>query len=284
MVDLLILRHHFARLTLVPQRGGAVRAFEWRGRNILRPTPATAGDDPFEMACFPMVPYVNRIARGRFEFGGRVVQLERNWSGDPHPIHGQGWGAPWSIATATPSDATLIFDGGADEWPWRYRCEQRFALDEEGLSIELAVENLGVTPMPAMIGLHPYFPDPAHAQMHARLPRVWQTDSAALPIGQIDTPPQWALEPRRPLGAASLDHCFAQWNGVASLDWPDRRLTMRAAGCAFLHVYTPHGQDLFCVEPQTAPPGALERGAAEAAVLAGGERLSIEVRLCPGEP
>ena len=102
MVEFLILRHRAARLTLAPQLGGAIRAFEWRGRDILRPAAATA-DDPFEMACFPMVPYVNRIAHGRFEFGGRAVQLERNWTADPHPIHGQAWRRPWSRRRAAPT-------------------------------------------------------------------------------------------------------------------------------------------------------------------------------------
>lgn len=280
MVDLLTLRHDFARLTLAPRQGGAIRAYEWRGHQVLRPA-AAGGDDPFEAACFPMVPFVNRIAHGRFEFGGRLVQLERNWSADPHPIHGQAWRRPWSIATATPSGAVLIFDGGADEWPWRYRCEQRLRLDDEGLCVALTLENLGVTAMPAMLGLHPYFPDPKHARMQARLPRVWRTDAAALPITQIETPPGWAFEPGRPLDAVALDHCFAGWDGVASLEWPEYRVAMQAARCPFLHVYSPPAQDFFCVEPQTAAPGALERG--EAAVLGPGERLAIEVRFSPEE-
>ena len=283
MVDVLTLRHESARLTLAPQQGGAIRAYEWRGRDVLRRATRRAGDDPFEMACFPMVPFVNRIAHGRFEFGGRSVQLERNWSADPHPIHGQAWRRPWSIATATASSAILTFDGGADEWPWRYRCEQRFALHDEGLTIELAIENLGVTPMPAMLGLHPYFPDPLHARMHARLPQVWRTDAGALPIERIETPSEWAFDPGRAVAAAALDHCFAGWNGSISLEWPEHRVTLHAARCAFLHVYSPPSQEFFCIEPQTAPPGALERGAGEAAVLAPGESLGIEVRLSPGE-
>ncbi len=284
MVDFLTLRHASARLTLAPHLGGAIGAFEWRGRDILRPAPANAGDDPFAMACFPMVPYVNRIANGRFDFGGRAVQLEPNWSADPHPLHGQGWRAPWSVATATPSSATLSFEGGADEWPWRYHCEQRFELDEEGLAIELAVENRGVTPMPAMLGLHPYFPDATHAALRARLPRVWQTDNAALPLEEIETPADWAFEPGRAVGAVPLDHCFTGWNGLATLRWPDRLVIVRAAHCGFLHVYAPPARDFFCIEPQTGPPGALERRAGEVAVLAPGERLAIQVHLAPGEP
>src|SRR3984957_9975826 len=85
------------RVTLDPGRGGTIRELNWHGHDVLRPTPANAGDDPLDTACFPMVPFVNRIAYGRFEFGGRTVQLERNWSEDPHPLHGQGWRKPWTV-------------------------------------------------------------------------------------------------------------------------------------------------------------------------------------------
>ena len=60
----LLLQYQATRLTLDPTRGGAIREFTWQGQDFLRPTPATAGDDPFEMACFPMVPFVNRVAGG----------------------------------------------------------------------------------------------------------------------------------------------------------------------------------------------------------------------------
>jgi aldose 1-epimerase len=115
------------------------------------------------------------------------------------------------------------------------------------------------------------------------VPRVWRTDANSLLVEPVDTPREWAFEPRRPVGAANLDHCFADWNGLAVLEWPDRHVTLRAERCSYLQVYTPAGRNFFCVEPQTAPPGALERGTGEAAVLAPGERLSMEMRLSPRE-
>jgi aldose 1-epimerase len=284
MRDFLTIQHHAARLTLAPREGGAVRELEWRGRPVLRPTPAGAGDDPFETACFPMVPYVNRIAHGRFEFGGRTVQLERNWSEDPHPLHGQGWRAAWSVFSVTATSAAMSFEGGADEWPWRYHCEQRFELLDDGVAIELSIENRSVTPMPAMLGLHPYFPDAAHAELRANLPRVWLADDGALPTEEVETPRAWRFEPGRAVNAVTLDHCFAGWNGIASIRWPERRVILRASHCRFLHVYAPPGRDFFCVEPQNAPPGALVRRAGETSVLAPGERQSIRVHFSPGEP
>ncbi len=280
--SLLVLEYQDTRLTVDPRRGGTIRELNWRGHDILRPTPVGAGNDPFDTACFPMVPYVNRVAHGRFEFGGRAVRLARNWSEDPHPLHGQGWQAPWNVTAASRSSATLRFEGGADEWPWRYSCEQRFQLLQETLSIELSIRNLSDAPMPAMLGLHPYFPDATHAQLQAQLPRVWMTDREALPTEEVETPPSWSFDASRAVDAVALDHGFTGWNGVAFLRWPQYTVTVRAPDCKFLHVYAPKGRDFFCIEPQTAPVGALNRDPVQASVVVPGGRLAMRVHFLVG--
>ncbi|HEY2145453.1 MAG TPA: aldose 1-epimerase [Steroidobacteraceae bacterium] len=280
--DFVVLRHESMRLTLDPQRGGSIRDFSWRGQDILRPTPAGAGDDPFEMACFPMVPYANRVANGRFNFGGRPVQLQRNWPEDPHPLHGNGWRSSWGVVDTSVSRATVQFEGGADEWLGRYRCEQNFNLTDDGLAIELSVRNLSDAPMPAMLGLHPYFGDVSRARMHALVPRVWLTDDAALPVQEAQTPVDWRFEPPRALDSVSLDNCFSGWNGTAALRWPERTVTLRATHCSYLHVYVPPQGDFFCIEPQTSATGALGRDAGEATIIAPGERFAIRVQFAVG--
>jgi len=277
-----VLQQGAARLTLDPLRGGTIREFHWQGIPIFRPTGPDAGDEPLETACFPMIPFANRIAQGRFEFGGRSVQLSRNWSGDPHPLHGYGWRAPWSVLGASASSARIRFEGGEDEWPWRYRCEQHFQLLPDGLSIELSIRNLDVAPMPAMLGLHPYFHDAAHARLSAVLPRVWLTDEAALPVAEAPTPLAWRFEPARIVNTLPLDHCFSGWNGIATLRWPDRTVTVRATDCHCLHIYAPAGKDFFCVEPQSAPAGALGREASPLTVIAPGGRSAIRVHFSVG--
>ncbi len=275
--DYLVLQQGGARLTLDPLRGGVIREFDWQGIPIFRPTEPDAGDEPLEVACFPLIPFANRIAQGRFEFDGRSVQLSRNWSGDPHPLHGYGWRAPWSVAGVGTSSATMRFEGGGDEWPWQYRCEQHFQLLPDGLSIELSIRNLSAAPMPAMLGLHPYFHDAAHARLSAVLPRVWMTDEAALPIAEAPTPQAWGFEPGRIVNTLPLDHCFSGWDGVATLRWPDRTVTVRATDCRCLHIYAPAGKDFFCLEPQSAPAGALGRGSDQLTVIASAERAAIRV-------
>jgi len=280
--DVLVLQDEAMRLTLAAHLGGAIRELKWHTVDVLRPAPAGASDDPFEMACFPMVPFVNRIARGCFKFNGQTVRLPPNWSADPHPLHGQGWRAPWTVTAASASAATLAFEGGGDEWPWRYRCEQRFELAHGALSVELSIQNMSNALMPAMLGLHPYFPDAARAELFARLPRVWRTDGDALPLEETATPAAWRFDPPRALRSVSLDHCLSGWEGIADLSWPDRIVTLHATHCRHLHVYAPAGRDFFCVEPQSAAPGALGRG--EATVVSPGERFAIAVCFTPGAP
>jgi aldose 1-epimerase len=280
--DYLVLQQGAARLTLDPLRGGAIREFDWQGIPIFRPTEPAAGDEPLEVACFPMTPFVNRIAQGRFEFGGRSVQLSRNWSGDPHPLHGYGWRAPWSVVVSSSSSATIRFEGGGDEWPWQYRSEQNFQLLRDGLLIELSIRNLSVTSMPAMLGLHPYFYDAAHAHLAAALPRVWLTDEAALPVAEAPTPQAWAFEPGRIINTVPLDHCFSGWDGIAMLRWPDRTVTVRATGCSYLQIYAPAGKDFFCVEPLSAAAGALDRKSDQLIAIAPGERAAIRVHFSVG--
>ena len=76
------------------------------GVDLLRRAPDGA-DDPLAMASFPLVPYANRIAQGRFAFDGADHQLPRNFGDHPHSIHGFGWQASWT-AKATGADHVLL--------------------------------------------------------------------------------------------------------------------------------------------------------------------------------
>jgi aldose 1-epimerase len=278
----MVLRNADSRVTLDAVHGGGVREFSWRGLDIFRRAAETA-TDPFALACFPLVPYANRIAHGRFTYDGREVHVSRNWERDPHPLHGQGWTRQWTIEQQSVSRATMHLLGGGDEWPWRYRAVQEFSLGEDALDILLSVENLSEENMPGMLGLHPYFPQPAQALVQARARTVWLTDVQSLPVQDVLAPPDWSFERPRNAGRVGLDHCFDHWDGIASVRWADRFLNISASGCRALHVYTPPGMDFFCLEPQTAEVGALNRGSKALARLAPGEHLDIKVSFSVGQ-
>jgi aldose 1-epimerase len=280
----MLLRNADTRLMLDAGHGGAIREFSWRGIAVLRPAVAGADNDPMLMACFPLVPYANRIADGRFAFDGHEVRLQRNWDRDPHPLHGQAWRGAWTVESTSDLKATLAFCGGGDEWPWRYRAVQEFQLLADGLAIRLSVENRSDGTMPAVLGLHPYFPEAQLATVQARARTVWLPDAQSLPVQEIMTPADWSFDLPRSAARVALDHCFDHWDGAAVMRWPDRTLRLSASGARALHVYTPANAGFFCLEPQTAAAGALNRTPGEFASLAPGERLELGVRFSIEQP
>ncbi|HTC50724.1 MAG TPA: aldose 1-epimerase [Steroidobacteraceae bacterium] len=274
----MVLRNADTRVAVDAAHGGAIREFSWRSMAILRPAVSSTDTDPMSTSCFPLVPYANRIAEGRFAFDAQEVRLRRNWDRDPHPLHGQGWRSAWTVEHSAEARATLAFDGGGDDWPWRYRALQEFQVLADGLEITLSVANQSDGTMPAMLGLHPYFPQPAAVTVQARARTVWLTDAQALPVQEVMTPQDWSFERPRRAARVELDHCFDHWDGTAVMTWPDRVLRMKATGAHSLHVYTPASADFFCLEPQTAAAGALQRTSAAVAQLAPGESVAMKVR------
>ena len=110
---MLSLRSSGAVLDLLPEIGGAVSRFAVDGADVLRPAPADTMD-VLQTACFPLVPFANRIANGRFTFDGRTIQLPKNFGDHSHVLHGQGWQNPWRTIAQDETSATLAFEHAAD--------------------------------------------------------------------------------------------------------------------------------------------------------------------------
>ena len=150
--DLVRLRHGLLELELCPAIGGCITALRHRGRDVLRPASARffAQRDPREAASFPLVPFSNRIADGRFAFGGAVHQLDRNSPPEPHAIHGHGWQHAWTVREASARAAALEFAHRVVNTPFDYRATQSFALTADSLTVTLEIANTGGTPMPVL--------------------------------------------------------------------------------------------------------------------------------------
>ncbi|MCC6378087.1 MAG: aldose 1-epimerase, partial [Burkholderiales bacterium] len=115
-----------AEIELAPQTGGAIAAFTLLGEPILRSTPddARTANDVRRHACYPLIPYSNRIALARLSWSGRTHDLARNFGDSPHAIHGIGWQRAWSVASRSTDTALLTLDhDGSDTtaWPWPFR-------------------------------------------------------------------------------------------------------------------------------------------------------------------
>jgi len=272
-------------LALAPDLGGSVLSFTCAGRDVLRPTPDGA-TDILQTACFPLVPYANRIAEGRFGFGGRMATLARNMAGQAHPLHGDGWRGAWRVESLDAASAVLAFDAAGSAWPWAYGARQTLRLTASSLTLELAVTNLDAEPGPFGLGFHPYFPHAREARLTASTAGVWMADAEMLPTHWAEGTPlaDWG-EGAAVQGHGLIDHCHTGWTGPARLDLGADRpgLALSASPeLAWLHIYTPPDEDFFCVEPVSHAPNALNRPdplAHGVRVLQPGETLRAWMRL-----
>jgi aldose 1-epimerase len=288
------LRAGEARLTLAPECGGAIAAYEWRDQPVLRPTPgdALASGDVRRFSSYPLLPFSNRIALGKLRWNSAEYPVRRFVAEEPHAIHGNGWRRPWEVVEHAPARATLELlhtpaGQSAQEWPFAYSARQTFALASDALATTLSITNTGEVPFPFGLGWHPFFPRNAATRLGFVAAGVWQTGPTRLPTRFVPVPSGWDFGAPRAIAETTLDNCFAGWRPPATIAWPDRGLSVGIhadVGCDHLVVYVPPARDFLAVEPVTHMPDAFNRATAGAPstgtrLLAPGDTFSCTMRI-----
>ena len=211
------LRADRARAGIAPWIGGSIAHYHWldgaRRHDWLRPAaPADlAAGTADRLACFPLVPFSNRIRDGRFAFGGHAVALPLNHRPQPHALHGHGWQAAWSVVERDEDRITLEYDHRAGAWPFPYRARQEFLLTGDELRLSLSLENRGRETMPVGLGFHPYFPRTPRCRLSARVDAMWATDAEVMPTALVDADPRLGGAYGLPVADVLLDNAFTGW-------------------------------------------------------------------------
>jgi aldose 1-epimerase len=236
---------------LFPQHGAAVGNWQWRGLSLLHAPDGQA-------ACFPMLPYANRIAHGRLP--GEAVLPPH--PGEAHSLHGIGWQRGWRVIEQHAAHVVLGLQHGADrDWPFDFTATLSIALGENWLTHTLWVTNTGQRSMPLGLGFHPFFPAGAGTRLSADWSGRWDVSPDHLPVGL-------APEPVAPgpvdVGPWRVNNCYTGWNGKAVLSYPDHALLLSADPlCRFLQCYRPGTESAFvAIEPVTHIPNAHQLRAA----------------------
>lgn len=215
-----------------PEGGGRITRIAVGGADLL----TAAG-------LFLMAPWAGRTGDGRFTHAGTEHRLPIDMP--PHAIHGTVRGIAWTVEGATGDEATLAAPLGP-VWPWTGRCVHQIALQDDHVELRATVESAREE-FPAALGWHPWFVKPTAVRFHAD--SMLERGDDGLPTGRRVAPV--------PPGDRPLDDCF---EGVR---WPVRvdDLRVEADGCDHVVVYDEQAGTT-CVEPQTAPPDALNQGGA----------------------
>ncbi|MFC0253472.1 aldose 1-epimerase [Massilia consociata] len=262
MLQRLTLRNDSLLAQVVPEVGGGLARLDWlRGSEalpLLRPLPDEVDGMPLpgQLACFPLLPWSNRMAPSGFEFEGRRHVPTPNRAGEPCPIHGDGWQQPWQVAAHYDTSLILTLDR-CNAQPFSYTAELRYTLAGDALVVELAVRNAGTAALPFGIGLHPWMPDPQGARLQAGAHSVWMAGPDKLPLLRQDIPGHWRFDNPAALPEDGVDNVFDGWHGTARISWPGRGVALEMqADMDYYILYVPPGRDFFCFEPVDHPINA----------------------------
>ncbi|MEI2297030.1 aldose 1-epimerase [Ensifer sp. MJa1] len=275
--DRLLLQHEGLAVEVSPL-GGAILLARWHGIPVLSPTqtPGLASQLLGTEACFPLVPFGNRIEDSAFQFEGRDYALAPN-TADPLVLHGDGWLRRWSILRQDRQSVTLdLRQEASAATPFAYEAVQTIAISGDSLSLSLAVTNRAPQPLPYGLGFHPYFPRTPGMRVYARAAQYWTEREKHLPGAPGPMPHDLDFARGGALAAGWLNNAFDGWDGKMRVEWPEADLAISLDAdenfnCFVL--YSPSTDaGFFCFEPMTHLPNAYH--------LAPGNGL---VRLAPGE-
>jgi aldose 1-epimerase len=257
----ILIRCESSEVIVHPQAGASIGHWIWHGRPILYAQVSTSGDRPRveEAACFPMVPFANRIGLGRLANGSTLAPHP----GEAHALHGIGWQRAWDPVAVDAGRVLLGLRHAADEhWPFDFTAQLDIKLGPDGLGQMLTVRNTGRHTMPAGLGLHPYFPVDATTTLTAAWTGHWTVGADLLPVEHRACT---ALNAEA-IGGWTVNNCFTGWDGRATLTYGDRQVSMSGSfgtQAGFVQCYRPGPDSPFlALEPVTHIPNAHQLEAA----------------------
>lgn len=264
------------KAVLAPSLGGAVMSIQHGGKNIFRPAASreAVAADPREAACYPCVPWFRRL-HGGLDFAGQHYDLAPTLPAcDPdHALHGHGWVNPWRVTEETENRLVCCFDHAPAPglFPFAFSATQDFSVSTDEFRIVLSVTNSGDSPMPAGLGLHPFFAD---KQKNA----VNFTEYLGEPKLPTALKPPDKIEHRGPFPEDAVDYTIKRWNGAAEIIREGTTIAIRS-NARILHLYAPEASPWYCLEPVSHWPGHFGHD-----ILAPGESMDLflELKIEPG--
>jgi aldose 1-epimerase len=251
-------------IAVLPAIGGGLARFDRLGGTgrvaLFRPWDGVTAE-PNALACYPLLPFSNRLGGGGIEAGGRFWALPANMAPDPHPLHGDGWQKPWSVLERSAAHLALGLES-RDLQPFDYSARLSYALEGPAMTMRLEVQHQGMVPVPYGLGFHPWLPRTPGTALEAPADRVWLERPDHLPDREvsIDERPDWDFRTARPLPASWINNAFTGWNGNARVEWAENGLGLSvdaSAPLATLMLYSPAADcGFFCLEPVSHPVDA----------------------------
>ena len=250
------LEHGPYALTVAPTFGARMVSFRHAGRDVLRATPEAVLAEPtvYGFAGFPLMPYSGPLFGPGLTFAGVSYPLARTVREEPTATHGEAWIVP--LRTLDRSNAALELEMDHEPtpgtFPFRFRGHVRYSLSDHGLSILLRVTSRDHRPMPAGLGIHPYFPKHPGTRLRFEAMGVWPPDAPeAVLLGCQPLIDGLDFGAGPDVSAMVIDRLYEGWNGRAELIAGDGfRTVIEADGVLDkMQIYSAWDYPYVCVEP-----------------------------------
>lgn len=265
---LVTLREGSSELIVAPECGARLVAFRVGGRDVLCPALPEALNSgvPYGFAAFPLMPYSGPIFGDGFSFRGEWHPLARNLPAEPTATHGEAWIRPWRIESLSESSVALALDYASTPgaFPFAWRGDLNYAIGGGRLTATLKLTNRDHRPMPAGMGIHPYFPKAAGDTFKFDCTGVWPLDAPEAvekPCGPLE--PGLDFREGQEVAEIVFDRCFEGWDGIATLTAADGFRTRIEADPIFgkLQIYDAWDYPYICIEPVTNANDGFNRAA-----------------------
>ena len=249
----LTLRAGDALAELVPARGGIVTRFAVGGDEVLYLDPATLVDPARNVrGGVPVLfPLAGRLERDALAVQGRAHTLKQ---------HGFARNLPWEVVSHGAADAHLRLrwsEATFAAFPFHFELRSHVRVTGARLCLTFQVENPDRQPLPLHFGLHPYFrvsmAHKAGARVETEATQAWDNRS------KTRGPFRGVRFDGPEVDVHLLDH---PGTGTRLTRGPDARALRLTWSPEFrtLVLWTLPDRDFVCVEPWTAPAGALQTG------------------------
>lgn len=245
-----------ARAEVIPERGALATRFRIGDDELLYLDEASVADRSRNVrGGIPVLfPIAGRLPGDGYTLEGRRYELKQ---------HGFARNRAWEVLGAYADDASARLECRltADPetraaFPFDFEARLSFTLFGGRLLLELAVANPGATALPLHLGFHPYFRVPDAEKGRARVETL-ATRAFDNRLGRTGALPPLDFTAEE-LDLHLLDHPVPATTLTRGAAPPIHLAFSEAFRCLVL--WTQRGKDFICLEPWTAPAGALASG------------------------
>ncbi len=261
---MIVIASNDLRLHVRPELGGCIEGLWWKALPVLRSSAAGSLQNVRLSACYPLIPFSNRVAHAQLVWNGTSHPLVKNFAGEEHSIHGIGWQRAWQVLELTDDFCMLSLEHAADRnWPFAFDASQTFRLHGNALEMTMSITNQSPQAAPVGLGWHPYFVKRAASKISFAASGMWQMSNEKLPTDLVASQGM-----AQDCASLTVDNCFEGWDGKATLH--DEAIQIQInSDMRRLVVFTNAQKDFIAIEPVSHTNNAMNAGNSKEAAARG---------------